>query len=190
MSVAERKKWYYDRKDNAISLKTDDLVLAKADAYKGKRKVKDQWEEELYEVEHQVAERVPSYLVKNQQTGCSRILQWNWHFLITPAKGTPLCMIMGTKQAQCTTTTLEEQTSEGSETEKALQSVNCLLPAQWQTAETPLGWVNRKFCVILWMFSRVSLLDHRWKVWCRGTRGVRESMLVFLQWRYWSHWWG
>ena len=35
------------------------LVLARADAYRGRRKVKDQWEEEPYEVEHQVAEGNP-----------------------------------------------------------------------------------------------------------------------------------
>ena len=47
------------------------LVLAKADAYKGRRKVKDWWEEELYEVECRIAEGVPFNLVKNQQTGHS-----------------------------------------------------------------------------------------------------------------------
>ena len=57
-SEVERQKQYYDRKANAISLETGDLVLAKSDAYKGKGKVKDCWEEELYEVEHQVAEGV------------------------------------------------------------------------------------------------------------------------------------
>ena len=53
---------------------TGDLVLAKADAYKGKRKVKDWWEKETCEVEHQVAEGVPSYLMKDQQMGCSQVL--------------------------------------------------------------------------------------------------------------------
>ena len=43
-SESERQKWYYDRKANAISLETGDLVLAKADAYRGKRQVKDWWE--------------------------------------------------------------------------------------------------------------------------------------------------
>ena len=43
-----------------MSLEPGDLVLAIADAYKGKRKVKDQLEEELYKVEHDVAEGVPS----------------------------------------------------------------------------------------------------------------------------------
>ena len=51
-SEAEKQKQSYDRKANAVSLEVGDLVLAKANAYKGKRKVKDQWEEEPYEVEH------------------------------------------------------------------------------------------------------------------------------------------
>ena len=53
-SGAERQKWHYDRKANAISLEPGDLVLAKANSYKGRRKVKDWWEEEPYEVECQV----------------------------------------------------------------------------------------------------------------------------------------
>ena len=40
-SKAERQKQYYGRKANAISLEVGDLVLAKADAYRGKRTVKD-----------------------------------------------------------------------------------------------------------------------------------------------------
>ena len=50
-SVAERQRGYYDCKANAISLEPGDLLLAKANAYKGQRKVKDLWEEELYKVE-------------------------------------------------------------------------------------------------------------------------------------------
>ena len=46
-SEVERQKWYYNRKANPVSLESDDLVLAKADAYREKRKVKDQWEEGL-----------------------------------------------------------------------------------------------------------------------------------------------
>ena len=35
MLEVERQKWHYDRKTNAISLEPGDLVLAKADAYRG-----------------------------------------------------------------------------------------------------------------------------------------------------------
>ena len=71
----------------------------------------------------------------------------------------PLCMVMQAKWVQCTPTTLEKQTPERSETEEVPQSVNCLLLAQQQRGETPLGWVNRKRCAILQTFSRVSMLD-------------------------------
>ena len=70
MSEAERQKWHYDMKANAVSLEPGDLVLAKDGAYRERRKVKDQWEEEPYEVECHVAEGVHSCLVRNQQTGC------------------------------------------------------------------------------------------------------------------------
>ena len=40
-----RQKWYYDRKIGAVNLKPGNLVLMKADAFKGRRKIKDIWEE-------------------------------------------------------------------------------------------------------------------------------------------------
>ena len=136
-SEAERQKWHYDRKANTFSLEPADLVLAKADTFTGRRKVKDQWEEEPYKVECQVAEGIPSYLMKNQWTGFSWVLHQNQLSLITPTEGTHLCMVVLAKWARCTTT-LEEQTQK-SDMEEAPQSANCLLPAQHQTGKTPLG---------------------------------------------------
>ena len=52
-----------------MNLKPGDLVLVKADAWKGKRKVKDRWEEETWEVVHQFMADVPSYEVMNQLDG-------------------------------------------------------------------------------------------------------------------------
>ena len=56
-SEAGRQKWYYDKKANAVSLEPGNLVLAKANPYKGKRKVKDggrrnctKWNAELLRV--------------------------------------------------------------------------------------------------------------------------------------------
>ena len=43
-----------------------DLVLVKADAFKGKRKIKDRWEEDTWEVVHHITTDVPSYEVTNQ----------------------------------------------------------------------------------------------------------------------------
>ena len=67
-STAEacRQKWYYDRKIGAVNLKPGNLVLVKMDAWKGKRKIKDRWEEETWEVVQQITADVPSYEVTNQ----------------------------------------------------------------------------------------------------------------------------
>ena len=56
-STAEacQQKWYYDRKIGIVNLKPGDLVLVKVDAWKGKRKIKDRWEEETWKVVHQIA---------------------------------------------------------------------------------------------------------------------------------------
>ena len=162
-SEVERQKLYYNRKANAILLEPGDLVLATADAYGG-RKVKDQMGEELYKVECQVAEGIPSYLMKNQQKGWSWVLHWNWLFLITLTEGTPLCTVMQAKWARCTNTALEEQILEWSETEEVQQSVNYPLLSQCQTGKIPLGWMKRTLCAFMWMFSRGFLGGKGWNI--------------------------
>ena len=44
-----------------MDLEPDDLVLVKADAFQGKRKIKDRWEDKPHEVAHQIVTDVPSY---------------------------------------------------------------------------------------------------------------------------------
>ena len=73
MAEACRQKWYYDRKIGTVNLKPGNLVLVKADAFKGKRKIRDRWEEDTWEVVHQIATDVPSYKVMNQHSK-SRVL--------------------------------------------------------------------------------------------------------------------
>ena len=73
---AHQQKWYYDRKIGAVNLKPGNLVLLKVDAWKGKSKIKDRWEEETWEVVHQIVADVPSYKVMNQQ-GWSQVLHQN-----------------------------------------------------------------------------------------------------------------
>ena len=48
-----------------MNLKPGNLVLVKADAWKGKRKIKDRWDEETWEVSRQIVTDVPSYEVMN-----------------------------------------------------------------------------------------------------------------------------
>ena len=67
-STAEacQQKRYYNRKIGTMNLKPGDLVLAKVDTFKGKRKIKDRWEEETWEVVHQITTDTTSYKVMNQ----------------------------------------------------------------------------------------------------------------------------
>ena len=71
MAEVKRQKWYYERKANVILLEPGDLVLAKADAYKEKRKVKDQWEEGLYKVVCKVTKCIPFYEEQVDKTSMS-----------------------------------------------------------------------------------------------------------------------
>ena len=59
IAEAQWQKWYYDWKIGTMDLKPGDLILVKADAFKGKRKIKDTWEGEACEVVHQIVTDVP-----------------------------------------------------------------------------------------------------------------------------------
>ena len=115
-STAEacQQKQYYDRKIGAVNLKPGNLVLVKEDAWKGKRKIKDRWEEETWEVVHQIAADIPSSEVMNQ-CGWSRVLHQNQLLLFTSEIGIPLCMGSHHTWDRCTIPTLCKTTFIGSE---------------------------------------------------------------------------
>ena len=110
MAEACRQKWYYDRKIGTVNLKPGDLVLVKADAWKGKRKIKDRWEEETWEVVHQIAADIPSYEVMNQH-GRSQVLHQNQLLLVASQIGIPLCMGSHHTWDRCTSPTPCKTTS-------------------------------------------------------------------------------
>ena len=60
-----QQKRDYDRKIGTVNLKPGNLVLVKADVWKGKRKIKDRWEEETWKVVQQIMADVCSYEVTN-----------------------------------------------------------------------------------------------------------------------------
>ena len=115
-----QQKWYYDRKIGAVNLKPGNLVLVKADAWKGKRKIKDRWDEETWEVSQQIAADVPSYEVTNQH-GWSRVLHQNWLLLIVSEVGIPLCMSSCHTWDRCTSPTPHKTTSLGGDEERTPQ---------------------------------------------------------------------
>ena len=139
-----RQKQYYDRKIGAVNLKPDDLVLMKADAFKGRRKIKDRWEEDTWEVVHQITTDIPSYKVMNQN-GKSWVLHWNWPLLIASEVGIPLCIGICHAQDRCTSPTQCKTTSTRGERKITLQENNGKAVTQWPTSKAFLGWINRNY---------------------------------------------
>ena len=115
-----QQKWYYDRKIGAVNLKPGDLVLVRADAWKGKRKIKDRWEEETWEVAHQIAADIPSYKVTNQHRQ-SQVLHQNWLLLVASEVGIHLCMGNCHTWDRCTSPTPCKTISTGGDEKKKPQ---------------------------------------------------------------------
>ena len=107
-----RQKRYYDRKVGTVNLKPGNLVLVKADAWKGKRKIKDRWDEETWEVSRQIVTDVPSYEVMNQHRW-SGVLHQNRLLLVASEVGIPLCMGNRHTWYRCTSPTPCKTTSLG-----------------------------------------------------------------------------
>ena len=127
-STAEacQQKQYYNRKKGTMNLKPGNLVLVKADAWKGKRKIKDRWDEETWEVSRQIAADVPSYKVTNQH-GWSQVLHQNWLLHVASEVGIPLCMGNHHKWE-----------------ERMPHENNGKAVTQRPTSKASLGWKNRK----------------------------------------------
>ena len=148
MAEVHWQKWYYDQKIGAGNVKPGNLVLVKADAFKGKRKIKDRWEEDTFEVVHQIATDVPSYEVTDQH-GRSHILHQNWLLLIMSEVGIPLFIGICHAWDRCTSPMPCKPTSKGSEIMKMPQESSGSAVTWCPASKTSLGWINGK----LWLLS-------------------------------------
>ena len=119
MEACQQKR-YYDRKIGTVNLKPGELVLVKVDAWNRKRKIKDRWEEETWEVVQQITADVPSYEVMNQH-GWSQVLHQNWLLLIMSEVGIPLCMGNHHTWDRCTGPTPCKTTSTGGDDKRMPQ---------------------------------------------------------------------
>ena len=148
----------------------------KADAWKGKRKIKDGWEEEIWEVVQQIMADVPSYKVKNQQEW-SRVLHQNWLLLITSEVGIPLCMGNHHTWDRCTSSTPCKTTSIGGDGKRMPQEKDGKAVTQQPTSKASLGWKNRKLWLGLWISTRASTEDRgRPQVKLFGCRPWKEHI--------------
>ena len=108
---ADRQKRNYDRATSTVQLVPGDAVLLKQDAFQGKRKMKDRWGDEEYEVVRQVTPDVPAYEVHNR-SGNARVIHQNRLFLVASVSEsvTPLSLDTELLEATSERSTLVELT--------------------------------------------------------------------------------
>ena len=155
---AQGQKRYCDQKIGAVNLKPGNLVLVKADAFKGKRKIRDRWEGEACEVVHQIATDIPSYEVMNQ-CGQSHILHQNWLVLVRSEVDIPLCIGVHHAWDRCISPTPCKPTAKGSEGRIMPQGNSGWAVTQHPSSKTSLGWINGKLQLLPWMSARASTKD-------------------------------
>ena len=87
---ARRQKRLYDRKVGTVELRPGDRVLVRLDAFRGQRKLKNQWGDDLHTVVSRVADGIPAYVVKNNRTGKKKVLHWARLLLWLAGYGEPV----------------------------------------------------------------------------------------------------
>ena len=179
---AHWQKQYYDRKVGAVNLKSGDLVLVKADAWKGKRKIKDRWDEETWKVSWQIATDLPSYEVTNQH-GWSWVLHWN-QLLVASEVGVPLCMGNCHTRDRCTSPTPHKTTSLGGDEVMTPQEQNGKVVTRQPTRKASQEWKNGKQWLGSWTSTGASTKD-RWRpqIKCFGCRPSEEHVHKAEGWR-------
>ena len=117
-------------------------MLKKADAFQGKRKVKDRWSKVEYEVICQVTNGVPSYEIKDP-SGNLQVTHRNRLFLLAIPHGEvmPLNKSENADINVSTRSTLAELTSLEVEHDSPKEQMGRCL-TQHLASRVPLGWVD------------------------------------------------
>ena len=151
-------------------------VLVNADVSKGKRKIKDRWEEDTSEVVHQIMTDVPSYEVMDQ-CGRSCILHQDQLLLIASEVGVPLCIGICHAWNRSTSPIPWKPISTGGETEMMPQENIGSAVTQCPAGKTSLGWINGKLQLLPWVSTRASTEDRcRPQVTWHGCRHQGEHV--------------
>ena len=143
MAEAQQQKCYYNQKIVTLDLKPGYLVLVKADAFQGKRKIKDRWEDKSHRVVCQIITDIPSCEVMDQHKQ-SCILNHNWLLLIVSEAGIPFCVGVCQVWDRFTSPTPVKPTPRRSDSEIMPQAEDGLAITQHHARKTSLGWINRK----------------------------------------------
>ena len=107
--------------------------------WNGKRKIKNRWEEETWEVVCQITAGIPSYEVTNQHRQ-SQVLHQNWLLLVMSEIDIVLCMDSHHTWDRCTTPTPCKTTSVRGDEKRMPQEKDRKTVTQQSTSKASLGW--------------------------------------------------
>ena len=139
------------------------------------------WEEETWEVVHQIAAHIPSYKVMNQHRW-SQVLHQNW-FLVASEVGIPLCVGGHHTKDKCTSPTQYKTTSVRGDEKRMPQEKYCRAVTQWPTSKAFLGWKNGRLWLIPWISTGTSTEDRsRPQVKWFGCRPQKEHVCKAEGW--------
>ena len=139
---ADRQKQNYDRATSTVQLVPEDAVLLKQDVFQGKRKMKDRWGNEEYEVVHQVAPDMPTYEV-HDRCGNARVVHQNRLFLVASVSEpvTPLSLDAELSEVTSERSTLVELTPLECKSDSP-EEMTWQVLTQCLTRGMPLGWLG------------------------------------------------
>ena len=150
--------------------------------------MKDRWEEDTWEVVHQIMTDISSYEVMNQHRR-SHILHQNWPLLVTSEVGVPLCTCSCHTQDRCISPTPHKTTSVGDETKWMPQENNGKAVTWGPTSKGSLGWISGKLQLLPWTSTGASTEDgwrpqvkwhgcRPWKEYVHKTEGMMSMPIV------------
>ena len=148
---ADKQCRYYDRKAGAVALQPGDIVMVHTDGFVGKRKVKDQWEDEGFIIESQLEDwpvcRVKCLTSDDRQKPKYRILHWNRLLLVTNEGASD---IPGQAQAEETPTVSNATPEAFSAGIGLLERLQPSLVTQQEGELTSRVWLNGEFHTKPW----------------------------------------
>ena len=139
---ADWQKRNYNRATSTVQLVPGDAILLKQDAFQGKRKMKDRWGNEEYEVIRQVTPDMPTYKV-HDRSGNARVIHQNRLFLVASILEpvTPLSLDTELSEATSEWSTLVELTPLECESD-SLEETMWEALTRHLTRGMPLGWLG------------------------------------------------
>ena len=125
-----------------MQLVPGDTILLKQDAFQGKRKMKDRWGNEEYEVVHQVTPDMPTYKV-HDRSGNARVIHRNRLFLVASISEpvTLLSLYVELSEAMSEWSTIVELTPLECKSDSP-EEMTWEALTQCLTHGMPLGWLG------------------------------------------------